>query len=193
MLFAVTFVFSNCKKDNTTGKCGGNKYYHNLSASDKTKVPYSGTDTLVFVSNNEDTAVCLGQGKKQFYVTSSFYANPDCPPNTDYYEANSYLMASTNSNFQLNFTLYKDDGYGLPAIHVIRKQTDFRLSLVHINYQAAENFIDSLKVRNVWYKRATVIWSHGNPQADKLYYNQEFGIIKIQNADSTEIWELNNN
>ena len=142
MLFAMALVFSNCKKDNSSAKCDDTKYYHYLSVADKAKVAYTGKDSLVYISNNNDTAICIGQGITQFFVTSSKYANPDCPPIKDYYEAFNFKFISNNSNFKIDLSLYRDDGYGLETIHAINNKMDYRIYLVDINNKEISNFID---------------------------------------------------
>lgn len=155
-------------------------------------MPYSGMDTIVFVSNTNDTAVCVGQGKTQFFWEYPYYSNPDCPPNVDYYEAYHYKIVSDNSKFKLDITIYKNDGYGLPTIHIIYNQIDFPIYVERVDRKITADFIDSLKVRNTWYKNVSITGKYFNPKLDRLYYNKQFGVLKIQNADSTEVWELIN-
>ena len=59
-LIATTFACGD--KDDGCGERKDAYYY--LSADAKSKIPYTGTDTLVFVSNTGDTARCIGQGTK---------------------------------------------------------------------------------------------------------------------------------
>lgn len=155
-------------------------------------MPYTGTDTLVFVSNTNDTAICLGQGKKQFYEKfTRIVSMGDCASDTDFYEAYNYGFKSNKSSFKLELNIYKNDGYGLETIHATKNiDTEFRIYLVDINNKSISNYIDSIYVRNKWYNKVTVTSKYFNPNLDKLYYNKEFGILKIQNSDSTQVWEL---
>jgi hypothetical protein len=102
ILFA---IITSCSKD--PGPCGGQKTYYYLSEKDKAKVPYTGTDTLVFVSNTNDTAVCVGQGKKQFFTVEYDSGNPDCEPAEYYYEAYNYKYDCLNTNFKLDLNIFK--------------------------------------------------------------------------------------
>ena len=75
---------------------------------------------------------------------------------------------------------------------VLFNQTDFPLYLDHINNPTSSTYIDSLFVKGKWYSAVSYAAKYFNPQFDKLFYNKEYGILKIQNADSTVIWELIN-
>ncbi|MDP1725294.1 MAG: hypothetical protein Q8M15_00820 [Bacteroidota bacterium] len=181
ILFA-TFSLHNCKKDNNNTKCGGDKYYYYLSEPAKSKVPYSGTDTLVFVSNNHDTAVCMGQGKKQFYVTSSFYANPDCPPNTDYYEAFNYKFIDKNDKLNLEINLYKNDGYVSEVMDMNINST--RLYPINLIYMYEWYYNDSVSTNMRQYKTFKLNFGLGNI----VHYNLMKGIIQIQSK--INVWTL---
>ncbi len=187
--YLIALSFETCKRDNPP--CGGGKDYHYLSEGEKTKVPYTGIDTLVFISNTNDTAVCIGQGKEQFYKTlTTPVANGDCNPRIDYYEAYNYKFKSNNLKFNLDFNAYKNDLYGDATIHILFNQSDFPIYIDEIDNSKTPYYMDSLKIVNEWYKRITFTSKYFDSTLDKLYYNKEFGILKIQNSDSTEVWEL---
>jgi hypothetical protein len=192
-LFVLLIIasFTTCKRD-SSGPCGGRKSYYNLSDIDKAKVPYTGTDTLVFVSNTNDTAICIGQGKKQFYEkVARIVSMGDCASDTDFYEAYNYKFSTNNFKIILDFNLYKDDLYGLETVHITKNLfTEFRIYLVDINNKSVANFIDSIQVRDKWFKNVTFTNKYFDSNLDKLYYNNEYGILKMQNSDSTEVWEL---
>jgi hypothetical protein len=90
--------FTACKKD-SSGPCGGGKEYYYLSEVDKAKVAYTGSDTIIFISNKNDTCICIGQGKKQFFLTESIaVAGGDCDPRTIFYEAFNYKFISNKAD-----------------------------------------------------------------------------------------------
>ncbi len=184
-------IITSCKRD-SSGPCGGRKTYYQLSDIDKAKVPYTGADTLIFVSNTNDTAICIGQGKKQFYEkVARIVSMGDCASDTDYYEAYNYKFSTNNFKFILDFNLYKDDLYGLETVHITKNlDTEFRIYLVDINNNSVANFIDSIKIRDDWFKKVTFTNKYFDSNLDKLYYNNQYGVLKIQNRDSTEVWGL---
>jgi hypothetical protein len=131
ILFLIMLIQS-CTKDSEP--CGGNETYNYLSTEDKAKVPYTGTDTLVFVSNTNDTAVCIGQGKKRFYTVKYLSVRAgECQNDAYYYEAYNYKFVSNNSNLKIETNIYKDDLSGSETIHFLKNQIDFTLYLDHID------------------------------------------------------------
>lgn len=194
IIFLLSAVcLQNCRKKDST-PCTGTAYYHNLNEQEKATVPYSGSDRLVFVSNAKDTAVCISQGKKQFFRTDVIpnSTNNACsPPSSDNYEAINYKMLSNKPQFSIDLNIYENDGFGVETIHIqYNSLPDFILYVSQIGYDKAVNFIDSIQVQKKWYRDVSVSYQYFNPALAKLYYNKEHGILKIQNADSTEIWEL---
>ncbi|MDP3929199.1 MAG: hypothetical protein Q8R57_09265 [Bacteroidota bacterium] len=190
LLFTSTFF--SCRKDDDT-PCDNKDYHYNLSEEDKSKVPYTGYDTLVFISNTNDTAVCIGQGKKQYYlrtVIPNYTINNCSIPSTDNYEAYNYKFSSNNSKFNIEMNQYRKDEYGSESIYFYFNNIFFILYSTRVGNPNSNNFIDSILIQNNWYKSVSLTSKYFNPLYDKLFYNQEFGILKIQNSDSTEIWEL---
>ncbi|MFZ4798984.1 MAG: hypothetical protein ACOYMA_15895 [Bacteroidia bacterium] len=107
-IFLLVIFNQSCSKDK--GSCGGNKTNYYLSDVDKAKVPYTGTDTLVFVSNINDTAICIGQGKKLFYTSRSFSVNAgECEDDTYYYEAYNYKFKDRNKFLDIDLNIWKDN------------------------------------------------------------------------------------
>jgi hypothetical protein len=191
-LFALLIILSlvACKRD-SSGPCGGGKEYYYLSEGEKAKVAYTGSDTIIFISNKNDTSICICQGKKQFFLSESVpVAGGDCDPRTIFYEAFNYKFISNKADFNLELNIYENDGYGSEAIHIIFNQSDFSIYTDRIDNSKAPHYIDSLLIRGNWYKGVTSTSKYFDPKLDKLYYNKEFGVLKIQNSDSTEVCEL---
>jgi hypothetical protein len=196
LIFFISTFFS-CRKDDDT-PCDNKDYHYNLSEEDKSKVPYTGYDTLVFVSNTNDTAVCIGQGKKQFYlrtVIPNYTINNCSIPSTDNYEAYNYKFSSNNSKFKIDVNLYRDSKAGIGLIPktleaVFNDVSGFVFYLDDIGKIRKKNYFDSLEIKNYSYKNVYISFQNFMPDLYKMYYNQEFGVLKIQNRDSTEVWEL---
>ncbi|MFY8190131.1 MAG: hypothetical protein ACOVK9_04135 [Bacteroidia bacterium] len=195
LLFTSTFF--SCRKDDDT-PCDNKDYHYNLSEEDKSKVPYTGYDTLVFVSNTNDTAVCIGQGKKQYYlrtVIPNYTINNCTIPSTDNYEAYNYKFSSNNSKFDIEINAYRKSGIGLSGSYSIQIEYNASINYILLLYQIGEkqayNFRDSVLINGKWYRDISISFIDSKKQfTPKLFYNKEFGILKIQNSDSTEFWEL---
>jgi hypothetical protein len=170
------FFIQNCSKD--PGPCGGQKTYYYLSEEDKAKVPYTGTDTLVFVSNTNDTAVCIGQGKKQFYTVEYDSGNPDCKPPEYYYEAYNYKFIDTNNllNITLNVYNYEDN--------MEIKNNDLSLFPINLIYFYEKYYNDSASTNKNQYNTLRI----NNGKGFIVQYNLKKGIIKVESNNKT--WRL---
>ena len=176
-------IITSCSKD--PGPCGGQKTYYYLSEADKAKVPYAGTDTLVFVSNTNDTAVCIGQGKKQFFTVEYDSGNPDCKPPEYYYEAYNYKYDCLNTNFKLDLNIFKKFDGQLEIINPIVNSKYF-----FIYCRKVYDNPNSIDIRGIIYNNVSSVFMEYNDSAYQLFYNNKNGILKIENKDKSVIWEL---
>jgi hypothetical protein len=186
LLILFTSTFFSCRREGSL--CIPNHTYQNMMESDKLLVKYTGEDTLIFVNNFNDTAICIGQGKKQYYLIEPInnYNKDTCTVrSTHNYEAFRYTFNSPTSEFYFDLLLRA----GAITINY-KNRISFEISLGHINERRAVTYLDSITILNKTYKNVTFSNQFYNPKFARLYYNQEFGVLKIQNSDSTEVWEL---
>jgi hypothetical protein len=177
-LFSLMFFIQNCSKD--PGPCGGQKTYYYLSEEDKAKVPYTGTDTLVFVSNTNDTAVCIGKGKKQFFTVDYIGGNPDCEPAEYYYEAYNYKFIDTNNLLNITLDIYKDDLVNNEIMEI--NANKYKLYPINLSFLIEKYNDDSLKVNNLIYPV--------NKIGSFIKYNLKKGIMYYD--ENGKIWILHN-
>ena len=64
-ILLLVMLIQSCSKTDPCPK--GQENYYNLTDEEKSKIPYTGTDTLVFISDKSDTATLIGKGKSQSY------------------------------------------------------------------------------------------------------------------------------
>jgi len=76
----------------------------NLSDSTKLNIPFTGTDTLIYISNYNDTAILYGKGLEHYVATASALVNndPACPQR-DYYDIETLDYEFNGDNPNLNF------------------------------------------------------------------------------------------
>lgn len=83
----------SCSKDNNCGDTSDVINNYIIEDSNKAKMPYTGTDTLVFISDKGDTATLIGQGKKTYYIIKKTnISGGDCEKN----EINNYERVEYN-------------------------------------------------------------------------------------------------
>jgi hypothetical protein len=171
IMLSLLAIITSCSKD--PGPCGGQKTYYYLSEEDKAKVPYTGTDTLVFVSNTNDIAVCIGQGKKQFFTVNYIEGNPDCDPAEYYYEAYNYKFIDTNNLLNLTLNIYKDDLVSSDILEI--KVNSYRLYPINLSFLTENYYDDSVFINNKFYPT--------NKLGSFIQYNMKKGIMYF---DGTE-------
>ena len=75
-----------------------------LSQFNETAIPYDGLDTLVFINNSGDTAVCVGQGKETFFERIHLYG-VDCGQVDRSYESRKIQFSPIKNSFRLFVTI----------------------------------------------------------------------------------------
>ena len=176
-LMATTFACGD--KDDGCGERKDRYYY--LSADAKSKIPYTGTDTLVFVSNTGDTARCIGQGTQVTYE-SVLSAGP-CPGSQEYevnstsYVGENQEIVITNSKLIQDINIHFDNHLFIVANDVIGK--------TNISFYRSEYIIGMITYKNVY-----IIEGRGSNE-NSLVYNSELGIIQIK-LGTEKTWNIQN-
>lgn len=132
----------------------GKKTYYNLSDVDKAKVPYTGNDTLVFVSNTNDTAICIGQGKEQIY-TEVCFTSVECEPNCDYFDGYKYSFFDKNN--LLNLLINQTQRDEVMDIYV----SNTRLYPINLSFLTQKYYDDSVTTnKNTYLSVVGVLANH---------------------------------
>lgn len=178
-ILLLVILVQSCSK---TDPCpNGQENYYNLTDEEKSKIPYTGTDTLVFVSDKGDTVTLIGQGKQQTYKRTTSGGNPDCQIsyNYDNYERIDYNYLANNpilNNIDFSLQRYDDNGSFDCILNGFYK---FNFGILEAN--------DSLRYKDtVIYKNKTIkclrMVSYTDPSTN-YYFNYLFGIVKIKIND----------
>ena len=176
--------FSNCQKQNP---CRATVHsYNNISADEKSKIPYIGTDTLVFISNTSDTAKLIGQGKSSYYNVIQDHSNPDCPAQSENdYEINKFSFTGTN-NFlsSIDYTVSMGDipGYNQSLVHINIINKPFQ------SYALIDIFKDTLQIGVKTYQGIILKGSATNNTSDYIFYSYPEGILKIYFSNNNQTW-----
>lgn len=174
----------SCFKDASCGDTNDIVNNYNISADDKSKIPFKGNDTLIYISDAGDTATLIGTGKKIFInqVRKNISGNADCPKYTE--DNNETISIECNGdNTELNKLKYK--------IYGNTERTKIELTAnvyIGIDYPYYLNtpvlYTDSVNIGNELYKGTPIIWSGNN-----ALYNYNYGFLKIQ-LNGGKIWLL---
>jgi hypothetical protein len=183
------FVLQNCgpKGDGCEEHEPVNTYY-NISAADKSKIPFTGTDTLVYISTDGDTAVLYGQGKSAFTEKVAQKWDPD--PGCSTYDYNFF----ENIEF-----VYKGNHPDLNFIHVdinasvyAPKKTNADIiigTLLYQTYLASLNYtpdyVDSVVINSKSYKGLMIYEGYGETHFFPYIYHYQYGLLKIT---TSKVW-----
>ncbi len=175
LLFFFISIIS-CRKDSSSGSCGGRNTYNYLNEADKTKVPYNGFDSLVFVSNKNDTAICIGKGKEVYFNNYKINSNPDCQPDYLCNEVIEYKYSSKIDN-KLNFIVSLkswdyDGSADVLKIYFDNKVLGTIFSYLDTKYYSNHNVNGTLKSGLMFYEDTSY--------STTFFYNLKEGILQFK-------------
>lgn len=176
-LLASTFACGKMGDD-----CGERKdRYYNLNSDTKRKIPHTGTDTLVFVSNAGDTARCIGQGTQVTYETVLTGTHCTSPPK---YEVNTTLYTDDNPENNIQKT-HTNESYDSNLTFKFKSQV-YYIKASQIGYELRSDFRSEYAIGNKTYKNVILLESQSSKD-HILVFNSTDGILQIVNG-TNEIW-----
>ncbi len=169
------FITQACKRSETDcGDLSDVITNYNISDADKAKIPYTGTDTLVFISDANDTATLIGQGKNIHIETlRNSLKGGDCPrTKVDKNETIDIIYSGNNKD------LYNIK-YGLDGNSEKTQLVCTINNISHGDYPYYLNneafYIDTVRLNNKLYYGTTINIKN------VIYglYNWQYGFTKI--------------
>lgn len=189
-MISLLFIIQACKR--TEPDCGDLSDVitnYNIADSNKAKIPYTGTDTLVFISDAGDTATLIGQGKNTHYESvRSNISGGDCPRSSvTKYEYVDYEYNGKNLLIPYcKFSIFKFDQYGNPSTTTIK-------FIITNNVISISNFeyINSIKVPqdSILLNNKFIDGVYMEYNSNKTLFNFKNGILKFEYDDKK--WTLN--
>lgn len=180
-LISVIIVFilaliclESCRKKTDT-RCGNIPTYHYLTAEDKKLTPYHGSDTVVFINDQNDTAVCISNSKVDSFLVSVQPTYIDgCDPVLDYWEIYCYSFQS-HSKAKLNFSVnvMTTEG-GVPDVLRINIQS---YSFASVFYYIKDQFYSNYSIKGE-IKNAGLLYEDSTIAT--LLYNHHEGVIQFK-------------
>jgi hypothetical protein len=189
-IISLLFIIQACKR--TEPDCGDLSDVitnYNIADSNKAKIPYIGTDTLVFISDAGDTATLIGQGKNTHYESvRRNISGGDCPRSsvTRYENIDINYSGDDTTINAINFNLRGiDNSFPYNSIRIFINGTSYS-DYSTIEYFDAKNpNQDSLFINNKY--------QYGLYMSNNIIlFNLKLGILKIKDYRKSKIWMLNN-
>jgi hypothetical protein len=159
---------------------------YRLSSDDKSRIPFTGTDTLIFVSNLGDTAVLYAEGKEQYMETVSSNRNtdPGCPFfDYAYYEHIGFSWKGLHPRFRkLRHSYFAKGESFYNQAYLDNEEVGFS-GLEYANRESA--YTENILINGTNYKAVSLI-PRANDTAGAILYNYHFGILKIRQQNGTQ-------
>lgn len=159
--------------------------YYKISEADKDKIPFTGTDTLVYISTDGETAILYGQGKKAFNekVAEKWDPDPGCSTyDYNYFQNIEFTYRGSHPDLNYIFIDFNASVYG-PA------QTEADITIGEVRYSTyfgrihnSSNYIDSVNIKSITYQGRKIFGDANLP----CVYNYQFGFLQI--TTSNKVW-----
>jgi hypothetical protein len=185
-IFILILFFLTCKKSYGPCETDPNTYYY-LDVSDKAKIPYKGDELLMFTNNYGDTAICIGEGVKQFFVTQSGFSYSCDRDYFMHYEGLKYVYKDLNNklNFEIN-GYFKDEFDQTNRVNFIINGLQFSEYSTGFSGLVSSREIIPISTTKKIYLGIPAI--NLDRRTDTIYFNLQRGIIGIKT--DTIHWRL---
>jgi hypothetical protein len=162
--------------------------YYSISAADKSKIPFTGTDTLVYFSSDGDTAILYGQGKKAY--NEKVAVDRDHDPGCGKYDYNYFEnieFTYQGSHPDLNY-FFIDFNAGIYA--PIQTNADLKIGAVTYSVYLgrmnnSSNYQDSVTINSTIYL-GRKLFSEENEESLHCLYNYQYGFLQITTLN--KVW-----
>lgn len=192
----VAFLFSLYSCGPKDPDCMNTQYETvNLTSGDEAKIPYTGYDTLHFLSKQGDTCILRGTGKQYFYEDVNETSIPVCPPTrTTHYQGFSINFIAIKGDLHFNIKVHSSVAtLEVNTISNFDNNVLFAASYNQIGTVQTFLYHDSLEIAGTYYykvfKMSSII--EGIPNAydpsNIALINNQLGILYLANTtNSTE-------
>lgn len=183
-LIILLFVFQACKRDTHCGDQSDIIDFKYVTDENKGKIPYTGKDTLIFISDANDTATLIGQGQNTYFETvNQNLGTNDCQKkyigkyeNIELRFTGNNLLSSIQIKYYTNE--YEDQIFAATATSNNLFLNTNECSLKYNNDE--NNYTDSILINNKYYRG---INNRG------VFYNAKDGILRIKFINGKEFYK----
>ncbi|MFA6260974.1 MAG: hypothetical protein WC760_05880 [Bacteroidia bacterium] len=200
-LLIFSFVLIGCGKDRDV--CSDSKTYtYTIEEGTKAKVPYTGLESLVFISNTGDTAKLTGMGKSEYFKEYAYSSdlNPDCNGVIDYQreEINDYTFYGPS--LLIDKIVFSTKGglitAGAGGIYNGRN-TDYESFQINCNGILVLSFYIQPTYANDTTQYTEPVLINGKTISGRrlgsqsLLYNYQYGILQFTDTLQHKTWTIN--
>lgn len=196
-LFLLTVIFSDCA--GTINNCPDKMEVvtETISNHEKSVIPYSGYDTLVFVKNNiQSKYTFIGKGLTTIWLNKTIFANKNRQCSRKYelenYQINFYDSLYKNEIiigllFDMNFNESPD-----VKKFVISKESDNLWIGTNAYFMTNPSYFDSIIVQGKPYYHIIKLIGHqsNSMENDSVYFSLDYGLLRLKNGLTHESWDL---
>ncbi len=189
-LLSIIFIImltQSCSKDTKCSFADTNIYY-NVADSNKAKIPYTGSDTLVFVSDQGDTATLVGQNKKTYYNTITKNNNTvDCPKieNKNYENIDLVFLSKLDNLKILKVSVFAQIDINNLIFSTIRIY-NFDKLLIGRTFE----FIDNKSIEDSVFVNSSYLKGVYLDSEKTILFNYSNGVLKYKDENNSR-WTLN--
>jgi hypothetical protein len=182
---------AGCKSDYTAPCRDAAAIQSNTFSAEQLKsIPYTGHDTLVYVSlETNDSIVLLTEtySNEPYRVITNQPGNPECP-NNDFitYDVVNTQLSTNTGDTKLFFAATRNRD---TMIYSVSGPSPLYLRFSAVGSKDS-TFIEALSLGNLTYPNVN---GFANEQGDSFYVNGSFGLIQfVQNAEHYTLRKFNN-
>jgi hypothetical protein len=189
---------ASCQKPEKIDCSGYPDEYWEISPDAQWKIPYTGTDTLVFLhrtGTTEDTITFIGQGKRYYneYEDGGSAGDPCRWLITK--EAYEIIFKSDKPGSDIKFNIVaagEDKWDGIFSF--IFRNVLFESTLWSINNPVYGGYIDEIEFEGKMYYNVSYFGryppgQHGTGVLSKMYYTVEEGVVRFEFGNGSDIWQ----
>ena len=163
---------------------------YSLTSDDKSKLPYTGTDTMVFINNFGHMITLTGQGKVTNYETKIIKgaAPPECKqPSMSYEYQIINLISGDTLLYEIDFYLERVQSpnyyssIGSWVINGGESYTNYFTTLLNDSAYTDTVFVNGKRINCI------IIPADTGDISNVLYYNHNYGVLRF-NLPPDQVW-----
>jgi hypothetical protein len=178
LTLAIFCLAASCQKPEKIDCSGYPDEYWEISPDAQWKIPYTGTDTLVFLhrtDSSEDTVTFIGQGKRYYneYEDGGSAGDPCRWLITK--EAYEIIFKSDRSGMNMTLNLISNSSEGRVSFKI--NEYSFSREISFINWIFSQGYYDEFVIEGIRHYQVNILGGNNN---SLFYYTTKNGLIYLE-------------